>query len=170
MGAPARLTVVCGLQGTGKTTVALRLAERRGAEVLRTDVIRKESAEPPDYSEAGRQRVYDEMLARARRLLGAGRDVVLDATFERRGNRLRAAELAREAGAAFRLVHVVCDPGVVRRRLAERDSDASDADWAVHQRARARFETPDPAAEPHATVDTSGTLDDVRAQADQLDP
>ncbi|MCF2241345.1 AAA family ATPase, partial [Halobacterium salinarum] len=49
-GAEQRLVVVCGLPGTGKTTVSGHAAETLDAELLRTDVVRTDLFPEPDYT------------------------------------------------------------------------------------------------------------------------
>ncbi|SRR6266404_1105013 len=134
----ARLILVCGLQGAGKTTVAKKIATSLPALILRTDVIRKQMFEAPQYTELEMQKVYDEMFLRARRLLHKKRTVVLDATFLKELNRHQAKELAEEAGSDFMVVLVQCDDEqAIRKRIRER-TDQSDATHDV--RLTSRFE------------------------------
>jgi predicted kinase len=63
---------------------------------------------------------------------------------------------------------LVCraDPEAVRRRLAHRRGDASDADWAVYQGAARRWEEPSPRTLASARpIDTGGSLEESVAQA-----
>ncbi|MFC6734896.1 AAA family ATPase, partial [Halolamina salina] len=83
------LVLVCGLPGTGKSTVAERIAELLPARMLRTDVVRKELFPEPTYEAEESAAVYDELFDRARDRLDAGEHVVLDATFRRRRLRQR---------------------------------------------------------------------------------
>ena len=160
-----RLTIVSGLQGSGKSTVAQLIARARGAEVLRTDVIRKEMFAAPEYDDAQRQRVYEEMFRLARERLERGGEVVLDATFEKRRNREQAAAVARAAGAEFEVFEVACSEEETRKRLAARTGDPSDATWDVYLQSRAAFE---PLTEPRITIDTSGTRAEVEAEVARL--
>jgi hypothetical protein len=154
--APPTLVVVCGLPGVGKSTVSAAAAERLGADRLRTDVLRRELFDDPGYTPTERERVYDALLARARDRLADGRSVVLDGTFVRRADRDRAAEAAATTGSRLRIVRVDCDVEVVRERMAAREDDASDADFAVHREYRdaGAFE---PIEREHVVVDNSGT-------------
>lgn len=160
-----RLTIVSGLQGSGKSTVAQLLAKARNADVLRTDVIRKEMSAAPEYGDGERQQVYEEMFRRARARLERGGEVILDATFEKRRNRDQAAAVAGAVGAEFEIFEVTCSEEETRKRLAARSGDASDADWSVYLRSRAAFE---PLAEPRVTIDTSGTRAEVEAEVARL--
>ena len=157
--------VMCGLPGVGKSTVARYVAEERDAEWLRSDVIRKELFDEPEYTSEESQATYDELFRRAGATLGDGRDVVLDATFSMVQGRDRAVETAEEVGADAVFAHVVCDEEVVERRIAERDDDPSDADFEVYKAAKKSF---DPIDRDCVTVDNSGDADETRRQAAPL--
>jgi predicted kinase len=157
-----RLVVVCGLPGVGKTTVAERIADRVDGQVRRTDVIRKELFDDPEYTDAETEAVYAELLARARADVDAGGAVVLDATFADARFRADARETAAEAAAEFDLVRVACDEDVVERRIERRDG-ISDADFEIHRRFRELF---DEVASDHVVVDNSGTEAETFAQVD----
>lgn len=158
----ASLVVVCGLPGVGKSTVARRISDRIGADVLRTDVVRKELFDDPGYTAEETAAVYDELLARATDRLADGRSVVLDATFKTCGRRREAREVARGLDCGFRLIHVDCEEAVVERRIAERDG-VSDADFEIHRRFREAFE---PVEMDHLAVDNSGSEGETRRQVD----
>ena len=161
-GPTGRLVVVCGLPGVGKTTVAERVADRVDGRIRRTDVIRKELFDDPEYTDAETEAVYAELLARAREDVDAGDAVVLDATFADARFRADARETAAEAAAEFDLVEVACDEGVVERRIERRDG-ISDADFDIHLRFKELF---DDVATDHVIVDNSGTEAETFAQVD----
>lgn len=162
---PGTLTVVTGLPGVGKTTVAGGLAAQRDAAHLQTDRTRKDLFGDPDYTDEETRATYAAVLSEARARLGHGEDVVLDGTFKHRGYRAYAAELAAEAGGSFDLVAVECDADVVRRRLEERVDGASDADVAVYERMREEF---DPVETEHRVVDNSERLAETRRVVESL--
>ncbi|MFC4550111.1 MULTISPECIES: AAA family ATPase [Halorussus] len=153
--------VVCGLPGVGKTTVAEAVADRVGGRLLRTDVVRKEILADPEYTDEESRIVYDAVFERAEATLESGRSAVLDGTFKAADLRERARTLADATGAAFRLVRVECDKSDVRERIAAREDDASDADFAVHAQFREEFE---PLARDHVTVDNSRGIAETRRQ------
>lgn len=159
-----RLVAVCGLPGTGKTTVAEAIAERLGAERLRTDVVRKELFPDPEYTEEEVSAVYREVLDRARERLEAGESVVVDATFQDVRYREWARERAADAGADFELVVVECDEDVARERIRSRTEDESDADVDVYD---IFAETFDPVEMDHDTIDNSGDLEATYRQVDE---
>ena len=153
------LVLVCGLPGTGKSTVAERIVELLPARLLRTDVVRKELFPEPTYEAEESAAVYDELLDRARDLLDAGEDVVLDATFRRQELRDRAAGVADDADTEFRLVRVECAEAVVKERIERRqreEDDESDADFSVYNQLKTEFEPIE--RETHVVVDNSGSL------------
>lgn len=160
------LVAVCGLPGTGKTTVAAEIADRLDSPRLRTDVVRKELFPDPEYDAAETETVYSELFRRARNRLATG-DIVLDGTFRTVDFRGGAKAAAATVNAAFRLVHVECADAVVRERIRERMDDASDADIAVYEQF---CETYHPVEDADLVVDNSGDLAATFAQLDELFP
>lgn len=127
------LTIICGLPGVGKTTTAREIAAEKGADIIRSDVVRKQLFSEPTYSSQETEQVYEAMLDRARATLPE--PVVLDATFRQRRHRAKAVALARAKCVDHQIVKVECDKSVVRRRINERTNDASDADFSVYLQA-----------------------------------
>ncbi|UPW01267.1 AAA family ATPase [Halorussus gelatinilyticus] len=161
-----QFVVVCGLPGVGKTTVAEDVAERLDGRLLRTDVVRKDILDDPEYTEGESRMVYRELFERASDVVEGGRSVVLDGTFKDAGDRERAVELAESLDATFRLVKVECDESVVRDRIAAREDDESDADFEVHAMYRERF---DAISADHVTVDNSeSAAETLRQVAEQF--
>lgn len=159
------LIVVCGVPGAGKTSVAEHVADRLDADLLRTDVVRKDLFDDPEYTEAESRRMYEELHARAERILARGNTAVLDGTFHDRRYRHMALATAAAAGVDHRFVRVECEPSTARERISAREDDASDADVEVHEYVREVF---DPLAVAHVTVDNSGTLSATYSQVDDL--
>ena len=156
------LAVVCGLPGVGKTTVAERVADRLDAEVLRTDVIRKELFDDPEYTDAETEAVYATLVERARERVADGDPVVLDATFADARFRADVREVGEEVAGSFDLVAVECDEAVVERRIKRRDG-VSDADFDVHLQFRDAF---DRIESDHVVIDNSGGEAETFAQVD----
>jgi hypothetical protein len=157
------LVVVCGLPGVGKTTVAEHASERLDGTLLRTDVVRKELFPDPEYTDAEAAAVYDELFARASEELARGGAVVLDGTFHTEDHRERALSVADETDVECRVLRVRGPQDTVEDRIAERETDASDADVRVHRLYRDRFE---PVECDHETVDNAGDLEETYAQVD----
>jgi len=158
------LVVCCGLPGVGKSAASAHLTERLSAIRHRSDVIRKELFADPEYTAAETAATYDELLDRTRDDLAAGSAVVLDATFKTSQLRDRAAAVAYETNAGFKLICVVCDQDVVETRIENRTGSVSDADLRVYYRLKESFE---PIDREHVVVDNSGSLAATRRQLDQ---
>lgn len=154
-GAPGGLLVLRGLSGSGKSVLAGRIAPWLGAQIVRSDVVRKEllGLGPTDrpagkdkqtaYSSAVSERTYAEVLARAVDIARRGRCALLDATYLRRESRDEVHAAARQSGLPFAILDVTCDEATVRERLrmrTARGDDASDADWSVYLEQRAEQE------------------------------
>lgn len=154
-GGTTGLFIVCGLQGTGKTTVASALAKTLRAVHLRNDVIRKELFPAPLYNEVETDKTYEETLRRAEALLHEGKSVVIDATFTKAIHRAVVKELAQKTGSIFLIIRTHADEGVVEQRMRTRTNDASDAVFADHLKAKSKFDT---ITEPHVVVDTNTLL------------
>ncbi|WP_299397944.1 bifunctional aminoglycoside phosphotransferase/ATP-binding protein [Pelagibius sp.] len=141
-----RLVAVGGLSGTGKTSLARRLAvdlgPSPGAVHLRSDVLRKALAGveeherlPPDaYDQASNDAVYRQLLDRAQRVLTAGHAVVVDAVFAQPAERAAVRALAETCGVAFCGLWLQAQPATMMTRVDQRHGDASDATAAVVQR------------------------------------
>ncbi len=146
------LLLVTGLPGTGKSSLARGLAERADFSVIRSDVVRKELAGLSGqeqtaerlgkalYSPEWNERTYAECLRRAERLLFEGRRALVDATFREEQKRRAFLGAAVRWGVPAGILLCQAEPETVRKRLAARQHDASDADWSVHRRLAASWE------------------------------
>jgi aminoglycoside phosphotransferase family enzyme/predicted kinase len=171
------LLLVGGLPGTGKSTLArglttpvvARSPDRADCVVIRSDLVRKEltGSGATDrrsaafaqgiYTPEWTKRTYAECLRRAERALFEGKRVVVDATFREEWTRGAFLDAAHRLAVPALLFLCEADPGVVRARLEDRRGDASDADWAVHLQAAARWEEPGPSTrEAIRTLSMSG--------------
>ncbi len=139
----ARLVVVGGLSGTGKTTLARALAPNLGrapgALHLRSDVLRKQLAGVAElerlpaaaYTQEASDRVYAELRQRAAAALESGQSVIVDAVFAKPAERAALAQVAARAGVAFTGLWLEAAPETLAARVMQRRGDASDADAAV---------------------------------------
>jgi aminoglycoside phosphotransferase family enzyme/predicted kinase len=147
-----QLVLVGGLPGTGKSTVANGIADAGAGIVVSTDEIRKDLAGVSRTTAAAAEfgeglyrpevvdRTYDEVLARAQRLLSLGETVILDASFTSARHRDAARRMAAEADADMLELRCVCPPDLAEQRLVARPpgTSASDATPAVARRLAAR--------------------------------
>jgi predicted kinase len=134
------VVAVGGLIASGKSTIADRIGEELSAPVISADATRKhmvgaaatqpihEPAFRGAYDPAFTERVYAEVLRRARVVLASGRPVVLDASFRTGAMRAQARQLAAEVAAPFQLVECSAPREVCRERLRRRAAERSVSD------------------------------------------
>ncbi len=142
---PPILVITCGPSGSGKTFGTQTLIEQRGMVRVRSDVERKRLAglaatdsshSAPDsglYSHEASAAVYSHLLQVARQILGAGRSVVVDATFLKRADRHRFAELAAELQVSFLILRFTATPEVLKQRILLRNQRGHDASEATSE-------------------------------------
>jgi hypothetical protein len=175
-GSSPRLVAIGGLSGTGKSTVAARLApglgRAPGAVHLRSDIERKrllgageldrlpEAAYAPPVTE----RVFAALREQAALALAAGQAVIVDAVHRRPEEREALAAVAAATGVPFTGLWLDAPVETASARVSARHDDASDATAAIvaHQ-----------AAQPTGPVtwervDASGSIEDVLRAATAL--
>ena len=177
------LVAMTGLSGTGKSTVARRLARALGARLFASDVVRKELAgiEGPApaawgegiYRPEWTGATYDRLFALAEASFRSGMPVILDAAFLATEQRTGAAEAAARANVQLVLVETVCDEETVAARLAARAVQGhtpSDATLSIFREQLASVKAVSPqipdgalAIQIDTTSGTAGILDAVFA-------
>jgi uncharacterized protein len=171
--------VVCGVAGTGKTTLARELAELGGLEHISSDVTRKRVAglSPTDrateehYTPEFTRRTYAEMGARAGAVLDRGGGAIVDATFHRRDARVafRDALGTHAAPVVFIECRVPREIALERVRGRREDESASDAGVAIVERQLAEAEPLDEIDPAHrAVLDTDAPAAELAAEVELL--
>lgn len=160
------LVLMCGLSGTGKTTVARELAANLGAIHLRSDVERKrlyglhmtESSHADNidiYTTAASERTFSRLEELATASVETGRCAVVDATFIGRRLRRRFTSLAERLKVPWTIVECTASEQAVRRRLEDRRGDASEAGIQQYLDQRRHFDAFDRNERGHlVSVDT----------------
>ena len=130
-----RLILMSGLSGSGKTTVARRLARRLGAIHIRSDAVRKhlagialeEQGGEDLYTTAMSEKTYDRLLELGVMLASQGFPVILDAKYDRQALRESAIAAAKSHQLPLQILHCTAPVEVLRDRLNDRSNDISDA-------------------------------------------
>lgn len=168
---PPRLVAVGGLSGTGKSTIAARLAPRvgraPGAVHLRSDVERKrmfgvaEHRRLPEqaYARPVTERVFAALREQAALALASGQSVIVDAVHRRPEERQAIADVAATLHVPFAGVWLETPVDTAAERVTARRDDASDATAAIVARQAAQPTGPIT----WARIDASGNIDDVVA-------
>ena len=137
---PETVLIACGLPATYKTETTEVIAEIKGYEILRTDLIRLEVLRGEDIFDEKvasdmkkRQLVYDETFRRADELAGKGEGIILDATFITRKLRGRAAEIAARHNRVFVIQQTQCPQEVSFRRISERTKENYESNALTEQ-------------------------------------
>jgi predicted kinase len=137
---PETVLIACGLPATYKTETTEVIAEIKGYEILRTDLIRLEVLRGEDIFDEKvasnmkkRQLVYDETFRRADELAGKDQGIILDATFITRELRARAAEIAARHNRVFVIQQTQCPQEVSLRRISERTKENYESNALTEQ-------------------------------------
>jgi adenylylsulfate kinase len=154
------LIAMAGLPGTGKSTIAARLAEELGAVVLNKDTVRAALFPPPvlDYSAEQDEISMEAIYHAAASILKASprRAIILDGrTFLRAKQVEDLLRLAAVVGESPRIIECVCEDTVAKQRL-ERDQSqgghpAANRTFALYQQLK---ESAEPITLPRRVLDT----------------
>ena len=148
------LFVVTGLSGTGKSTIARKIAVDYHATQINTDVVRKEIAGIDKFARHFDQfntglydpkkidDTYEKVINRAAGFLKKNKNVVIDATFQKKKYREMAYRVALKNHATLVKVQCVCSDDVVKKRLENRlkKKSISDGRWEIYLEQKKTFE------------------------------
>ena len=149
------LIIVCGLPGSGKSSLSGSLKNKIPAVHLNSDVIRKLIFRTPQYTEEEKRRVYNEMALQAEKLLRSRKNVIVDATFYTKEYRDMFINQAKICNTRYYLIECTLSESMIRNRLKKRMEDGiavSDADYDIYLKMKDRFE---PIEGDHLVVDCS---------------
>jgi predicted kinase len=116
---PGRLILICGLPGTGKTTVADRLAQRLSIASYSSDDW-LDQLSLPLWDEARRATIEDLQWTEIQKLLALGGSAIVEWGFWARADRDRLRLTARALGSAVHLVYLEASLDVLMERIARR--------------------------------------------------
>ncbi|MGA7934063.1 MAG: AAA family ATPase [Kovacikia sp.] len=129
------LTLMAGLSGSGKSTVARNLAQQTGAIHIRSDAVRKHLAGIPLEARGGAdlytsemsQKTYDRLLELGITLAKQGYSVILDAKYDRQPLRQAVIDQATSHQIPLKILYCTAPLEVLQERLHNRTGDVSDA-------------------------------------------
>lgn len=178
------LYVFFGLIASGKSTLAEAWAQSLGINSYNSDRVRKElaglavSTQQRESFNAGiytaefSRKTYDALLAHAEADLRVRRSVVLDGSYQSKGERLRVQEIARTHEATVIFIECCCPESLLQERMAQRALDpraVSDGRWEIYLKQKDRFERPDELASGELiTIDTDAPVDTLIARLAML--
>jgi uncharacterized protein len=175
-GSEPLILVVMGGVGTGKSTIAKRLASELDWPVFSSDEIRKRLAgvlltqrTPPElrakiYSAQMTRQTYRKLLVDALATLKENRGVILDATFSTRALRKVLRHECNTANVPFQFVELEVDASEIKKRLKTRDeksSETSDARLEDFQKLSAAYEPPSELGPDLIRISTTTSVSDA---------
>jgi predicted kinase len=133
------LVVFCGVPGSGKTTIATRVAAGIGAAYhIQTDTVRFMMPKP-EYTQVESKLVYKACMLIAREAMKAGYSAILDGTFLREEYRDEALRKLAGFYDTSLVVYVACDLDTAYRRNVSRKARVPKASFL---RLYSEFEEP----------------------------
>ena len=130
-----QLMLMCGLSGSGKSTVARQLAKQSGAIHIRSDAVRKHLGGIPLHQRGGadlytpemHQKTYDRLLDLGVKLANQGYTVILDAKYDRQTFREAVIATTQQQNLPLQIIHCDAPVEVLHDRLQHRTGDIADA-------------------------------------------
>ena len=152
------LFIVCGLTGSGKSTLSTKIGIDYNSEIINTDIVRKEVAgigkyekyydkfDTGLYSPKKIESNYETVLDKTSKFLKDNRNVVVDATFQKKKFREMANNIAMENDAIFIPIECVVPKDIAKKWLDMRQKikTVSDGRWEIYLNQVKTFEYFDP--------------------------
>ena len=115
-----KFTMMIGVAGSGKSTVAAQIAEKTGAEIVSSDAIRGEIY-GDENCQANPAKVFEIVHQRVQRALREGRDVIMDATNLSCKRRMAFLKTLRGIPCKKTCVVVIATPEDIEERMKHRE-------------------------------------------------
>lgn len=149
------LIIICGLTGTGKSTLSMKISIDYNAEIINSDIIRKKNAKINIYQRQNNEinaglysykntlKTYKKVIEHARKLLINNENVVIDATFQKNEYRKLIDDISIEFGITPIFIQCTAPDDIVKNWLQERlkTKTVSDGRWEVYQHQKKNFDT-----------------------------
>ncbi len=154
-----QVVVLCGLPGSGKSTLGTALCERFGLALIDRDRIRDRLFPDCRFTEAEKQAANQAALEALRANCAAGESSLLDGmTFGRESERQAVRAVAAERGIACILLWLDCPVDVAAERVASQPHPAADRRPQLVREVAQRFEKPGDALRLDATLSAEEIL------------
>ncbi len=134
------ILIACGLPATNKTETTEVVAQLKGYQMLRTDLIRRDVLKGEDIFDEKvasnmdkRTLVYDTMFALADEFVSQGTGVVLDATFITQSLRRRAAAVAAKNRKTFIIQQTQCPEEHSLYKISKRTKEKYESNALTEQ-------------------------------------
>jgi len=129
------LIIMSGVSGSGKSTVAKKIAHQSNAIHVRSDAVRKhlagvslsERGGEDLYTSEMTEKTYSRLLELGVLLASAGYSVILDAKYDRQSLRKPVIAAAEKHHLPLQILHCTAPEEILRDRLNSRTGDVSDA-------------------------------------------
>ena len=160
---PTVLIITHGYSGSGKSTLSAQLAEKIGAFRIRSDIERKRlfgyradartgsGIDEGLYSQDASLKTYRHLKELGKAVLDAGFPAIIDAAFLKTGQRELFRQLALDCGIPFHILDFQASDQELRRRIKQRQDDASEATVSV-------LYTQQQSAQPLSTAEQSAVI------------
>ena len=164
------LIIMSGVSGSGKSTIAKKIARQSNAIHIRSDAVRKhlagvsltERGGEELYTPEMTEKTYGRLLELGILLASAGYAVILDAKYDRQSLRQSVIAAAEKHHLPLQILHCTAPEQILRDRLNSRTGDVSDATANLLASQLANMESF--TEEEKVFVKTLDTTQDVEAQ------
>ena len=130
-----QIILMAGLSGSGKSTIAQKIAPPLNAIHIRSDAVRKHlagiplntQAQPEIYSDSWTEKTYNKLLELGMLVARQGFTVILDATYNRQKWREAVIQQTNQNNLPLTIIYCHAPQEVLCDRLSNRKNDISDA-------------------------------------------